>query len=103
MNKSREAHLNELNEILLDPDGRRIIRIGDMFTATDTLRRTFKYQYLGIQDDCCGYDIYLHTENPDSFINVELEWFNQRKIVILEQGDNVNENEDENENGTEDR
>lgn len=77
---AKEAVLMENEVIKLR--GLKISR-GDRFLASDDLGRNFSYQYLGIQEDGCGYDIYLHNETSGMFINVELEWFNQRKIFIL--------------------
>lgn len=99
--------------VALDPDGKRFLQPGDYFKATDALGRTFQYQYLGmytmeyqyltetIKSEC--REFHLYNETLKQFTDVWIEWFNQRKIVILEHDDNANENESENVNGTEDR
>lgn len=112
MAEIREVYWPEGNVIALDPEGEKLLRIGDHFKATDALGRTFQYQYLGMYTKEYQYlhetiksevrEFHLFNETWNQFTDVEHEWFNQRKIVILPEADNENENEGENENGTED-
>ena len=112
------AEINEIRRVfhgdavVLDPDGKRFLQPGDYFNATDALGRTFRYQYLGmytteyqylgekIKSEC--REFHLYNETLCQFTDVWIEWFGQRKIVILTGDDNENENEGENVNGTED-
>lgn len=111
------AKISETRRIFHDDSialaGERFIQLGDHFTATDALGRKFQYQYLGMYTTEYQYldeniksesrEFHLYNETLNQFTDVWIEWFSQRKIVILEQDDIVNENEGENENGTEDR
>lgn len=80
--------------IALDPDGKRVLQPGDRFEATDKLGHVNVYQYLGMYTYEYHYpcamiasehvDYHLYNEIECHFIDVELAWFGERKIKILE-------------------
>lgn len=60
------------------------INPGDFFFAKDSLGNEYLYQYLGLMPDDCGYDYYLRNETKQTYANVEMAWFSQRRITIAE-------------------
>lgn len=57
--------------------------IGTIFEATDKLKRTFKYQLNEINSNCKMREYILLNLTNNTIIEVEKEWFNQRKINQL--------------------
>jgi len=71
--------------IITDRRGKTFtINPGDCFFAKDAHGNEYRYQYLGLMPDDCGYDHYLRNETKQTFANVELEWFAQRRITPIE-------------------
>ena len=65
----------------VDSDGNSVeLNPGDEFVSTNKLGGRYRYQYLGIMPDECGFDYYIRDLDNGSFSNVELEWFMQRRI-----------------------
>ena len=60
--------------------------IPKLFKATDKLGKTFTYRFIGIFPSQTGFDyIHLWNETWNEETDVELEWFNQRKIELIEE------------------
>ncbi len=86
MKKGREdmAWLDEMekNEERIPP----ILHTGVEFIATDKLKRTYLYRFVGIQpgepSGCRYIKLWNLTNNHET--EVEIEWFRQRKIVIVQ-------------------
>lgn len=57
--------------------------IGTIFKATDKLGRTFKYQLEKLDSNNPMMEYILNNLTDGSITEVEKEWFNQRKIIIL--------------------
>ena len=57
--------------------------IGTIFKATDKLGRTFKYQLEKLDSNNPMREYILNNLTDGSITEVEKEWFNQRKIIIL--------------------
>jgi len=55
-------------------------KTGDCFQATDKLGKTFTYMFAGIAPDDSGREIVLQNLDLDKEIQVEAEWYRQRKI-----------------------
>lgn len=65
----------------VDSDGNSVeLKPGDEFVSTNKLGGRYRYQYLGIMPDECGFDYYIRDLDNGSFSNVEMEWFMQRRI-----------------------
>lgn len=56
--------------------------IGTIFEATDRLGRTYKYQLDSINPSCKMREYVLNNLTLDCITEVELGWFNQRKISV---------------------
>lgn len=91
-----KAYVLENGTIALDESSHKVIHVGDRFSAFAARGRIYNYRYLGIQPDECGFDLYLHNETANTFLNVEPQWFDQRRIILK------NDTEDASDDGTKD-
>lgn len=60
------------------------MKINQLFIAYHKLLGNIKYKYLGEEKQPNGYNIKLLNLNDGTFTFVEKEWFNQRKIKLLD-------------------
>lgn len=65
------------------------MKIGTIFEATDKLGRTYKYQLDSINPSCKMREYVLNNLTLDCVTEVELRWFNQRKISVKTYDENA--------------
>lgn len=53
------------------------------FKAKDALGRIYRYQYIGLCPDGCGYDLKLYNLDTENNIQVEPQWFFERTITAI--------------------
>lgn len=61
------------------------MKIGTIFKATDKLGRTYKYQLERLNPNNSMREYILNNLTDSTITEVENEWFNQRKIIILQE------------------
>lgn len=65
------------------------MKIGTIFEATNKLGITYKYQLEDINPSCKMREYVLNNLTLDCVTEVELEWFNQRKISVKTYDENA--------------